>query len=100
MVTPDADQSLVDQRRRRGSLDVATLVEFVGVFEPLRDVTELRKVRVDAELGTVAWPNGADLDPVVLSTPRPGASRWKRSSLRGPQLAIDLLAVARFFACP
>jgi hypothetical protein len=23
-------------------------------------------VRVDDELGTVAWPNGADLDPLVL----------------------------------
>lgn len=37
------------------------------VFEPLRQDPELfRQVRVDQELGTVVWPNGADLDPDVL----------------------------------
>ena len=36
------------------------------MFEPLRDVTEFRKVAVDRELGTIVWPNGADLDPDVL----------------------------------
>jgi len=37
------------------------------VFEPLRADTGLfRQVRVDAELGTIVWPNGADLDPDVL----------------------------------
>ena len=37
------------------------------VFEPLRDDPQLfRQVRVDEELGTIVWPNGADLDPDVL----------------------------------
>lgn len=36
------------------------------VFEPLRDPAEFAKVRVDPESGTVAWPTGADLDPIVL----------------------------------
>ena len=36
------------------------------VFEPLRDPAEFRKVAVDHELGTIVWPNGADLDPAVL----------------------------------
>ncbi len=48
-----------------GEVDVAALVPFDGVFEPLRDPAEFRKVRVDSESGTVAWPNGADLDPLV-----------------------------------
>ena len=47
-------------------VDVSTLIEFRGVFEPLRDVHEFAKVRVEPELGTVVWPNGADLDPDVL----------------------------------
>ncbi|MBI2821920.1 MAG: DUF2442 domain-containing protein [Acidobacteria bacterium] len=49
-----------------GEVDVSALVRFVGVFAPLRDPAEFQKVRVDAESGTVAWPNGADLDPLVL----------------------------------
>jgi hypothetical protein len=36
------------------------------VFEPLKDPTVFASVHVDEELGTVVWPNGADLDPLVL----------------------------------
>lgn len=37
------------------------------VFEPLRHDPDLfRQVRVDEELGTIVWPNGADMDPDVL----------------------------------
>jgi hypothetical protein len=37
------------------------------VFQPLRDDPQFfRQVRVDDELGTIVWPNGADLDPDVL----------------------------------
>ena len=49
-----------------GEVDVAELVEFVGVFAPLKDRQEFLKVRVNPELGTICWPNGADLDPDVL----------------------------------
>ena len=37
------------------------------IFEPLkRDLALFRSVRVDEELGTVVWPNGADICPDVL----------------------------------
>lgn len=37
------------------------------VFAPLReDIDLFRQVHVDEELGTIVWPNGADLDPDVL----------------------------------
>ena len=37
------------------------------VFEPLRADPELfRQVQVDRQLGTIIWPNGADMDPDVL----------------------------------
>ena len=37
------------------------------VFDPLRrDPQFFRAVRVDEELGTIVWPNGADMDPDVL----------------------------------
>lgn len=51
---------------RETDFDVASNVGFAGVFEPLRDLDYFRRVTVDPELGTVVWPNGADLDPVVL----------------------------------
>ena len=50
----------------QGEVDVASLVEFKGVFAPLKDREFFIQVRVDRELGTVVWPNGADLDPDVL----------------------------------
>ena len=36
------------------------------VFAPLEDVNFFRQVRVDAESGTLIWPNDVDLDPDVL----------------------------------
>lgn len=36
------------------------------VFEPLGDPAEFARVAVDDETGTVAWPTGADLDPIVI----------------------------------
>jgi len=36
------------------------------IFEPLRkDPNLFQSVRVDAELGTIVWENGADIDPDV-----------------------------------
>ena len=49
-----------------GEIDFAAIVPFEGVFAPLRDPNLFSAVEVDPELGTVCWPNGADLDPDVL----------------------------------
>ncbi|MGC9946360.1 MAG: DUF2442 domain-containing protein [Bryobacteraceae bacterium] len=49
-----------------GVLDFASHLSFRGVFDPLRDPAYFARVRVDPELGTLVWPNGADLDPDVL----------------------------------
>ena len=49
-----------------GDLDLGDMIDFKGVFAPLRDESEFSKARVHAELGTIVWPNGADLDPDVL----------------------------------
>lgn len=47
------------------------------VFEPLLTDPEMfRKVRVEG--GTVVWPNGADIDPVVLHGSAEPA--WKAST--------------------
>ena len=49
-----------------GVVDVAKLVAFTGVFAPLEDKAYFARVRVDPDIGTICWPNGADLDPDVL----------------------------------
>ena len=36
------------------------------VFEPLRNLDYFRRVRVDPEIGTIVWPNGADVAPETL----------------------------------
>jgi hypothetical protein len=46
------------------------------VFEPLADPDFFARVRLDDELGTVVWPNGADLDPLVLHGDFEPASRF------------------------
>jgi hypothetical protein len=58
---------------REGEVDCATLLSFKGVFAPLKDPAEFAKVRVNSELGTICWPNGADLCPDVLYSRATGA---------------------------
>ena len=46
------------------------------VFERIaRDDEYFRQVRVDPEIGTIVWPNGADLDPDVLHGDHEPAAR-------------------------
>jgi len=47
------------------------------IFEPLRDATYFDRVRLDPEVGTITWPNGADFDPATLHV-------WPRY---GPEIA-------------
>lgn len=49
-----------------GEVDIAKLVTFTGVFATLRELAYFRQVSINSELGTIVWPNGADLDPDVL----------------------------------
>jgi hypothetical protein len=47
-------------------VDLTYLTEFGGVFAPLRDQDFFRRLRVDPELGTIVWPNHADVAPEAL----------------------------------
>jgi len=37
-----------------------------SIFEPLRDIEYFKTVRVDSELDTIVWENGADMSPDFL----------------------------------
>lgn len=57
------------------------------LFGPLRDPKLFEKVRVDPEVQTLVWPNGADFDPATLHDwPEHAramasmASRWERGA--------------------
>ena len=36
------------------------------LYGPLRDLSLFNKARIDAEVHTIVWPNGADFDPATL----------------------------------
>lgn len=50
----------------RREIDLADLLSFEGIFEPLRDAAFFRRVRVNPDVGTIVWPNAADVCPDVL----------------------------------
>lgn len=47
-------------------IDLSYLLDYGGVFDPLRDLEYFRRLRADPEAGTVVWPNGADIAPETL----------------------------------
>ncbi len=36
------------------------------IFQPLKDVKQFAELKMDEELGTIVWPNGADFSPEFL----------------------------------
>ena len=47
-------------------VDLSYLLDYGGVFEPLRDIGYFRQLRADPEAGTIVWPNEADIAPEAL----------------------------------
>lgn len=52
--------------RERRVVDLEPLLVGPAFDELLGDYTLFLQVRVDPEIGTIAWPNGADLSPRTL----------------------------------
>ncbi len=47
-------------------VDLSYLLDYGGVFEPLRDPAYFARLRADPEAGTIVWPNDADIAPETL----------------------------------
>lgn len=65
-------QPLADHRLRlsfedgaEGEVDLSSRT-WRGVFAPLHDQAFFAQVELDKELGTIVWPNGADIAPETL----------------------------------
>lgn len=51
--------------------DSEQIIDFQAILEgelfgPLRDISLFNQVRIDPEVHTLVWPNGADFDPATL----------------------------------
>ena len=57
-----------------GEVDLGGVIRWEGVFAPLAEPGRFAEVHVDPTLGTIVWPNGADLDPDVLYAALTGRS--------------------------
>ena len=67
------------------TIDFVTVLEG-ELFGPLRDPAVFAQVRLDPEVQTVVWPNGADFDPATLhdwpeheAAFRAAARRWSKA---------------------
>jgi hypothetical protein len=47
-------------------VDLSYLLDYGGIFEPLRDPEYFRQLIADPDAGTIVWPNEADIAPETL----------------------------------
>jgi hypothetical protein len=75
VVTPRFHKEVLDPTRHYGEQALPCHPYLNGlIFERVRDdLAFFGSVQVDPELGTIVWPNGADIDPDVLILGRPAA---------------------------
>ncbi|GBL11370.1 hypothetical protein MSj_02874 [Microcystis aeruginosa Sj] len=51
---------------QEGIINLEEIIEFVGIFQPLKDLDFFKTVKINPDWGTIYWENRADLDPDVL----------------------------------
>ncbi len=51
---------------KQGVLNLKKFVGGKGVFKALENPEIFRLIKLDPELGTISWPNGADIAPDTL----------------------------------
>jgi hypothetical protein len=46
---------------KEGVIDISKIIEFTGIFTPLKELDYFQTVKLNPEWGTIYWDNGADL---------------------------------------
>ncbi|MHC4219012.1 MAG: hypothetical protein ACYSU7_11215 [Planctomycetota bacterium] len=67
----------------RREIDIASLTDFKGVFEPRLDPVYFRREWVNREIGSIVWPNGADFCPDALHEKRTPARTQESAETAG-----------------
>lgn len=49
-----------------GQVNIQDIIKFEGVFAPLKDYKYFAEVKVNHDIGTICWQNGADIAPDTL----------------------------------
>ena len=72
---PNRQLQLVFEDGLKATIDMDKIIKhYTGVFAPLLEDAFFQQVQVAEELGTIVWPNGADVCPDVLYAAASGKS--------------------------
>jgi len=64
-ITGDYTLKLVFDDGLEQVIDFSSIL-YGETFGPLRNLSLFNQVKIDSEVETIVWPNGADFDPVIL----------------------------------
>lgn len=51
---------------KEGVVDFQDYAKSGGIFDLLKDISYFKKFRINGDIGTICWPNGADVAPETL----------------------------------
>jgi hypothetical protein len=51
---------------KTGIIDFSPYIKSGGVYKPLDNKDYFKRFRINKDLGTICWPNGADVAPETL----------------------------------
>jgi hypothetical protein len=95
---PNRHLDLTFENGFHGVVEMDLVVKnYIGVFAPLLQDDYFKQVTLNTELGTVVWPNGADLCPDVLYSQATGIAiiDISREELQAELTALSCNPISR-----
>lgn len=65
-VIKDYIVNIIFENGVEGNINISEIIPFKGIFAKLQDKKYFATVRVNKDLGTIVWENGADISPNYL----------------------------------